>query len=292
MRRKTIGGRLLNAYMVHGLFALAVVLFAFMAMNSPVISVGEKRYSLLGALTENGVMIKCRQEMINNSYLTVYGFDAMKWFAILLPVVCALPALYIYESIDDNTRNFLLIRMSKTRYCLLQFMAAFVTGFSVVVCGVMLYALVAYALLPGFGESPLAGGLAEYYGRTPWERFLFLARKVSDTAVAGGFMACFTLILYHVVHDRFLTITTPMMLMYISDKLYVLHDKKRFENYDIMTGPEPDRICFLFPSNIGNMHYMLQTECGVSYGWYFAGMAGLLLLAFIIYRKIYDRVMG
>lgn len=287
-----IEGRLLYAYILQGTFLLAVMLFTFMTMDSPVISIGEKQYSLLGILTDRNVLIKCRQAMINDRFIAVYGFDSMKWFAILLPVICALPVLHVYDSIDDNTRHFMLIRMSKTKYCLIHFTAAFITGFAVVVCGITLYALITYAVLPSRSTVNAVGDLTGYYGSTAWERFLSLAKKVSNTATAGGLMGCVVLIIYHLVRDRFLTVTTPMMLMYISDKLYILHDKKRFENFDMITGPRPDKICFLFPSNLGNMYYMLQTECDVSYLWFFAGTAGLLILLFVIYCKIYKGSVG
>lgn len=289
--KSTFALKLFGSYLIHGAFFLSVFLFVFTALGAPVIKYAGRDYTILSMITDRGLYEKCRMDPINNSFLAGYAFDASKWYATLLPVITAIPALFVYDKIDASLKTYVLSRISRRKYCLLQLMTAFLTGFSVVALGVALYYGIVSFLLPAYDmNSDILNAMASYYGYSGSARFTTLAIKVSNSAVAGGLMAAFSLVLYHLVHDKFLVITIPMMIMYISDKLYYLYDKQRFANAENYDDIAPAVASALFPSNISRMFSMMGSEYGISYAWFLPVACILFLLIYMLYRLVFEKV--
>ncbi len=290
MRRLSCFKSITKAFLFQWAFVLSAFLFLLACLVGPAVELpgSEKTYSLLNMFMDASLYRAGVSEQINSGYRIAYMFDSSKWFVILLPVLASIPVLNSYDRINRSIKIFMLSRMNRKAYCRNMLAAAFVTGAAVVIIGVFLYSIVVNIVFANIKtDDPLVESYLLGFGKDSWQRFIYLVKKISNHALAGGLYASTTLLIYHLVRDKFLTLTLPMVLMYISDKLYMLYEKTLFED---ITDIKPNKLFALFPSNITMCHYMFESEYGISYFWFFVFATCLLIVLALVYIKIFDKM--
>lgn len=280
-----------KAYIVSPLFWLSVGIFVILCLSGTAVTIGNQDYSMMEVMMDRELYSLCASSPVSCDFIVAYGFDASQWFVVILPVLSVLPVLYVYDMFSTKLKKNILIRTSLRSYSAGCFLSAFITGMLVAFLGIALYVTIAYIYLPDFSDVA-DEYMMEVFGKTGLLRFATIMKKASNSIVISGIFAVFGLLIYHLVHDKFLTVTLPMMLLYLSEKGYILYTRWLYSNmnFESMQGKKADYFGLLFPSNCTSQFFMWENETGTSYGWFFVGLFCVMLIAYYIYTRILKHI--
>lgn len=239
---------LLREYLSTPLFYAAIVLFWLLCAFGNSVEIDEKSFSVLELIYEQELYYKAKTDIQCSSYLLTFKYNSSPWFSVVVPVITAFPALQIYEQNSGNIRMTILIRMKTRQYSGNLFATSFLSGVFISSVGILLYALFIHLLFPpitAFSDDTLL----TIYGSTAWERFVPFFKKCINCCLICGVFPVITMMLYHIIHDQFLSMTLPMMVQYISLKCSLLYATWLYSDGNRATDRLLNFWYLLFPSN-------------------------------------------
>lgn len=264
----------------------AAVLFAVLCGSGASAMVKDESYTFFEIIFDRALLSQAKKSIDCSAFMVFSRFHKSAWYVIGLSVLTAIPALYIYIKSLEKIHVFSLIRSDYKTYSAGIVFSSFLSGAIITIGGILIFAAVAYLTLPSFssfGDEILE----EIYGATALTRLVRLIKPMLNHALVGGVISVFSITLYRFIRSDFLAATIPMMLMYISVKV--------FPNYSMWIYSEPSRaenslvhiIALLFPSNSIDMYSLIENALNAPF-WiaYIILGALLLLLYFLFYKSI------
>jgi hypothetical protein len=229
-----------------------------------------------------------------SAYGVIMAFRNNFWFPIVVPIVAAIP--YIYHFSTEWLSGYYYIRLHRSKrisYALESVLMAAFTGFLVMCIGILLYGLACLFLFPSYGSYGLQPGesiLAELYGQTPMARLFSFLKVLLHMGLLGSISSVFSLILLTVVRDCFLSLTFPMMLVYLSSNVcnyYLLFIREQYaDNPPALV----NTISLLIPYMYTSMENQFHQWFGISNVlWYFYLLAILGVLTMVMIHIVKRR---
>lgn len=263
-------------------FYAAIILMMLLCLFGMSARVEDEYHSVIELLLNSELMDAAKSDFACNSFYVINRFSGSPWYSVALPVITAFPALNIYISFSKPNCAFSLVRTSKTTYSVANVITAFLSGAFICIIGVILYSAFVYMILPditSFGVDYLNEiGLGSVQ-----ERIFMLLPGLLASAVVGGLSAVIVIILYLFLHDKFLSLSIPMMVMYVSLKLDILYSMWIASNPSYQEDKLLNAVYILFPSGAANIHGTLQM-LNFPYYLYFI-FIGIVLFAFVCLFK-------
>lgn len=282
-------GVLLREYFTHPAIYAAVLLFAMLCALGPVVNINDSDYSVLELLLK-------RDEMRDNwqcaSYILTLNFNSSPWFTLGAAVISALPALVIFAQNSGLARRQILVRVSKRSYSVGLFASAFLTGAFIALAGIAIYAVIVGAAFPkiaGFADE--AEFVELIYGRTS-TRIITLAKKLANCAVVCGIFPPVTLIIYQILRDKFLAMTLPMMIQYVSLKASIMFGNWRYSDERLFDNKLLDFANIIFPSSCMISYYYFEQTLHIPFALFFAAAGIILCGLYYLFDKLNRKSIG
>ena len=272
---------------------IAVVLFILLCLFGCLIPVGTREFSVLEILTNRSLYEQACGDLNCNSYVLTYGYDISPWFSVLAPIITGFPAFLIYKQNAEGVRPSILNRMNLRTYTGSLFCTAFLSGCFIALFGIILYGGLIRMTFPPITACP--DEFVAMYGSTTWERFLPLLKKCVNCCIACGFFPVLTILLYQVIHDKFLAITLPMVLQYISFKGEIAYSTwyrslwvESLENGTESSFPSGplDLISLLFPSRFMDYHTVLGNSVKLPFACFFVVAGLVFIILYYIFKTV------
>lgn len=285
--RNSVGyfGVLCREYLTSAAFYLAVLLFlliCFFGISADVDGAERSAYELF---TDSKVYMKACKSVMNSSYLLLLQYDSMPWFSVVMPVVAAFPALAVFTRHYGDFRIFVLSRVSKKGYSLSLFLSSFLSGFFIALLGISVYAAVIYLRFPtvdSFGDE----NILSIYGAAPWERFVPFFKRAVNCCVMCGVFPLLTVLICAVARDRFLSLTLPMMIQYLSVKLNLLYSLWLFSDEAFYSSGFFRFVQLLFPSNCMSYGSLLENGLGLPFVCFFIMAGAITAVLYAAFSRI------
>ena len=228
---------------------IAAIIFAILCGFGVTVQINEETYSFFDILFNSKLLSKAVTVIECSSYIMARGFDSSEWYIIGLSVTTAIPALYTYIKSHEKIHNFVLIRLNYKTYSAGIVLSSFFSGMIITVAGIFIFIAATYLIFPTL-ESFANPHYQQIYGDNISDRLFPLMKKISEHAFVGGVIPVFAITLYRFIHSDFIAATTPMMLMYVSMKIFPVYNdwlsayKERQQNVFCRI------LTILFPSNV------------------------------------------
>ncbi len=250
-------------------FWIAVAVIAILCLcaniNGESASSDSAIYNLILHLSKHDMLSK--GEMYS-SYGVIMVFRSNYWFPIIVPIVAAIP--YISRFANEWLTGYYYMRLPRSKrlsYALENVFVAAFTGFLVMCAGVLLFSVICTFAFPSYSSyslSPEESIIAMLYGQTQAARLLKFIKVLVHVGLLGSIASVFSMILLTVVHDSFMALTLPMMLIYLSTKAAGFYMKYLIRNYGFDTPPlGANMISLLIPSLYADMESSFSTWFGV-----------------------------
>lgn len=266
----------------------AAIMFFFLCLFGLSANVDGEFCSVFELLINPTLMAKAQQNIECNAYMLLLNYSASPWFAVVLPIISAFPALMIYLNYIEPLKLFILSRTNINQYCASTTAAAFLSGAMVSVMGAALYAVLLYKVFPSFSlyESSF---FLNAYGESPIDRFSLFCKQLSSNILICGVLAVVAIVLYCVTEDRFLSLTLPVMAMYLSMKLSMLFSQWLFEDLERYNNKLLKGLYILFPSNMSNAYYIFD-ELNIPYYLWFVFIVVILCGLGSLFKRLGTRI--
>lgn len=285
-------GTLLTEYFTYPAIYLSAVLFLLLCALGPVANINDSSYSVLELITNREYMSLAAESWECNSYNIMQNFNSSPWFSLGASVIAATPALAVFIQNSENTRREVLVRMNKRAYSSGLFLSAFLTGVIVSLVGIMLYAIIAYSAFPSissFRED--AEFINLIYGDSS-ARLLMLIKKIVNCCIVCGIFPPVTLIIYQLLHDRFLAMTIPMMIQYVSLKAHIMYGTWRYSDPSLFENDWLNFLDILFPSSCMMHYYYWEQTLRLPFACFFI-MSGVIIIAlYLVFDRFNRRSIG
>lgn len=281
---------LCKEYLSDPCFYAAVILIFAVSFIGPSVVLSDKSYSIPAVLSDPVLYKTALEEIDCCSLIVALEFDSHTLFTILLPVIVSFPAIKIYILHKDVFQKQLLIRLNKRSYKAGIFLTAFLGGFIIAFIGVMLYVVVAFASFPPMSKFENTEFI-EIYGGASVQAANLLKKLVNVCTVAGMFPIV-TMIVYIAAHDKFFSLSFPMILQYISMKIYIVYsswiysDPERYENRILMF------IGMLLPYEFTSHHSAWEYRLKLPFACFFAFAAVIIVILYIVFIRLTERTLG
>lgn len=201
---------------------LASLLFLCVCAFGDSAVLGDKCYSVIELLFDRELYRKACDSADISAYSLLLNYDSSRWFTVAVSVITAFPVLRIYELNTNNLRIATLSRIRRRNYINSLFSTVYFSGVFIALTGILLYSGMLFMLFPKL-ELTDGSYFLEVYGSTHWERFLYISKKAANCCFVCGVFPLLTVIFSQLIHDRFLSITFPMMMQYIFLKLDIIY---------------------------------------------------------------------
>lgn len=278
---------LLTEYFTYPAIYLSFAAFLLLCMFGPIAKIKDNEYSVFELIMNKDIMANAVKMLECNSFAVMRAFDESPWFSVAAPVITAMPALAVYVQNAQNTRRQILVRMNKRVYSSGLFWSAFLTGFLIALIGILLYASVVFSAFPRISDFPDdAEFINAVYGSSSSVRFYALMKKVINCCIICGVFPILTLIAYQLLHDRFLAMTLPMMVQYVSLKASIMFGAWLYSDESLYSNGWLNFIQLLFPSNCMLHHYYWEGILHLPFAFFFI-MTGIII---IVLYLLFDRL--
>lgn len=272
---------LLYEYFTNPAIYSTVVLFALLCVLGCTVNYGENSHNLFEMIADHELYIKACKSFQYSSYALASQYDASPWFEVIVPVITAFPAIIVYENNMGRSGDHALVRISRSSYSGGLFTTAFLSGFLTAGFGILLHAALTWAFFPPLSAFPEhAEAIKAIYGSTALARLGNLLKKALNCCIVCGVFPIIAIILYRLFRDKFLALTLPMMIQYISFKFgimfstWIYSDTVRSSNRWLLL------ISGLLPSNCMR-HYSLWERLKMPYACFFI-LTGIVLILFYV----------
>lgn len=230
-----------------------------------------------------------------SSYGVIMAFRNNYWFPIIVPMVAAIP--YINRFSDEWLTGYYYMQIHRSKrisYAVESvFMAAF-TGFLVMCAGILLFGIICSYFFPSYSSYRIEAEqsiIAAIYGPTQLARFFTFVKVLIHVGILGSITSVFSLIMLTIVHDCFLSLTLPMMLIYISTKICNYYSLFVRQQYADAPPVFVSMISLLIPSMYMNMEGVFRQWFGVPdilWHLYLLAFIGILTIIMICIVKRRD----
>ena len=244
-----------------------------------------------------------REELLSlgesaSAYSFMVCFREMEWFAVLLPVLAAFPAVtdfavqwasgYYYFSISRKTRK---------KYAAQWMLRAAAQGFFSIVFGISLYFMMIYVKIPHFAAyhaDTQDSMIVMAYGATAGQRLITLLLKVFHTGLLAAVLSMLAVALTVFCNDSFFAVSALALMEYFSMKLQSAYEGWLIAQYyqQGMETPMPFRVIrFFFPSYHLYFDQSFSYEYGIGY-WLYVLLAVLFTAGIWIcfYQMVTKRI--
>lgn len=240
-----------------------------------------------------------REELLSmgelaSAYSFMVCFREMEWFAVLLPVLAAFPAVtdfagqwasgYYYLSISRKTRK---------KYAAEWMLQAAMQGFFGIVSGILIYFIFIYVKIPHFAAYNMDAQnsmIVMAYGATGGQRFATLLLKVFHTGLLAALLSMLAVGLTVLCSDAFFAISSLALTEYFSIKLQSAYEGwliSQFYNQGLETPMSFRVIRFFFPSYHLYFDQSFSYEYGIGY-WLYVVL--VVLFTACIWKWFYQMV--
>lgn len=267
----------------------AIILFFLLCLFGATVNVNSESYSVFDLLMNHSLLNEAKTDFSCNSYFMLRNFSGSVWFIVALPVISGYPALTVYSNYCEPSRIMILSRTSRKSYSAAVIVSSFFCGAIISFAGILLFALLAYSLFPSI-TSFNADLLQSMNLDSQLGRFTDIFPKVSNCVVVSGLLSVITVIIFCFIKDKFMSLSLPMMLMYVSVKLSMLYsswiaeDPARYDNKVL------EAVYVVFLSSATDIHYYMQSCFNIPYILYFLFTAVILLIFIHIFKGIGTKV--
>ena len=229
-----------------------------------------------------------------SSYGVIMKFRENHWFPIIVPMVAAIP--YINRFSDEWLTGYYYMRVHRSKrssYAVENvFMAAF-TGFLVMCTGILLFGIVCMYVFPSYSSYALDADesiVTAIYGQTQAARLFSFVKVLLHVGILGSISSVFSCIMLTIVRDCFLSLTLPMMLVYLSTKVCNYYSLFVRQHYADQPPVAVNMLSLLIPSMYMDMEWVFHQWFGVpAILWhvYLLALIGILsgIMLYIVKRR-------
>ena len=238
-----------------------------------------------------------REQLTDVSYCAEIIFSKLniqRWFVVLLPVLAGFPSIHIFfEEWFGGGYFFVIIREGRYRYASVKAVSAAICGGVSVFFGVVTYVLILYWHFPSLSQLPdEMSYIVDIYGG-PLGIFTAVGSEIGNIAAVAAMFPILSLILMVLLRQKFLALTIPMMVQYLSDRFTDLWygtlwkiaqstgDMSIFEKGGVWT--------MLFPSNQLGMSSTFTSKTGLPMFVYYIILFTLFLLFLRLFYALLER---
>ena len=272
-----------------GFYAAAVLIFA-LAVIGPSLDLSGKNYSIPVVLFDPKLYKAALEDINCCSDLVAARFDFHTLFTILLPIIASFPALKTFLQHNDAIRRTVLIRTSKRSYKAGIFVTTFLSGMVISFIGIMLYVITAFSAFPpisSFGNAELT----EMYGGASG-LMADLFKKTANFCVVAGIFSVFTIIVCAAVRDKFFSLTLPVMIQYISMKIYIFYSNWLFSDPERSQDRFLNFLSMMLPFSLTQHYTAWEYRLRLPFVCFF-GLAAIIIAGeYIILGKLIERSVG
>lgn len=190
-----------------------------------------------------------------------------------MPFIAALPSVSAF--CDERTSGFIrfeTFRSSKRIHSVSKAVSAAITGAAVALISVIVFFTFIFLVFPsvtayeGFFDEVNYGSLLQLFMSdisdisTSNGRAVVLITYAVNTILACGFFSCFTMLVAAVCHNKFVSLSLPVIICYISSKFVDLIDI-----YPMYNGGKelPSALYLFFMSTYSRIMFTLNARLGI-----------------------------
>lgn len=262
----------------------AAVLFAVLCGFGATVTINEESYIFFEIIFNSKLLTQAKKISDCSSFLMSYRFSRSVWYVIGLSVLTAIPALYTYINSLEKIHIFSIIRSNYKSYSAGIFFSSFLSGAIITAFGILIYTAAAYLTLPSFA-SFADEMLEQAYGATALDRLLLMLKPILNHAFVGGVISVFAITLYRFIRSDFLAATIPMMLMYVSVKVFPNYAEWIYADIGRSENTLVHILALLFPSNLTDMGIMLESTLNAPFWLAYIILGTLLYAIYIVFYK-------
>lgn len=281
--------KLCLGYLLSPSLYVAIILFFLLCLFGATVNVNSESYSVFDLLMNHSLLNEAKTDFSCNSYYLLRNFSGSVWFIVALPVISGFPALTVYSNCCEPSRIMILSRTSKKSYSTAVILSSFFSGAVIAISGVLLYSITVYSVFPeitSFNVDFLqsvnldnwAGRIADFFPRA------------SNCVIVSGLLSVITIIIFCFIRDKFMSLSLPMMLMYVSMKLSMLYSSWIAEDSSRYNDKALEAVYIVFLSSAADIHYYMQSCFNIPYILYFLFIAVILLIFIHIFKGIGTKV--
>lgn len=271
-----------------GTYCAAIMLFAI-CLIVPTTSMDNGHYSIAALVFDKDLY----QEALNNplccAQLMAQRFIEAPMFKILFSTIVSFPALRIFKGNADIVQKPVVIRTNKRPYCMGLFATTFLSGFIITLVGILIYVATAHALFTPVSAFDDMDFIEAY--SNPLSVTLLIKKTVNVCTVSGIF-SIFTVIISAVVHDKFLALTLPVMIQYISMKIWIVYSGWLYSDMERSTNRFLNFIEMMIPFSLTNHYSRWEYGLKLPFACFFVFAAVVIVGLYFIFRKIMERSIG
>lgn len=226
------------------------------------------------------------------AYRVAQAFRSSDWFIVFLPLLASLPRITDFAEQWLGGNYYLAIsRGTRKRYALTVMRDAALSGFLCVSAGIILYYLFVYLKFP-HDSMYMASAEGVALGMTSADRLWALAFPVLHTGLLAAVASMICTVLVVLIKDRFLAVSLPVLLEYISWKLSESHSFALMFQYE-NGAPVREHIVELFlPAAHLYYDYLFKNHFRIGYWFYLVLMGGFGLTLFLFFACLVRRRNG
>lgn len=272
-----------------GFYAAALLIFA-MAFIAPALEISGKSYSIPAVLFDPERYRYALTNIDCCAQLVAADFDRHTLFTILLPIIVSFPAMKIFFQHKDSIQKTVLIRTSKRVYKAGIFVTSFLSGAVISFIGIMLYIITAFSIFPPITVFDNAE-LIEMYGGAPG-LMSTLVKKAANVCVVSGMFSVFCIIVCAAVRDKFFSLTLPVMIQYISMKIYIIYSNWLYSDMARSQNKLLNFLCMMLPYSLTQHYTAWEYQLDLPYFCFFGFAAIVIAGEYLIFDKLMERSVG
>ena len=222
------------------------------------------------------------------SYQAVIGFRDSDWFVVLLPALVSFPFVYDFDEQWFGGNYYLVVsRQTKRRYAVQTMLRAAGTGFCILISGTLIYTFFAVLKFPCGISEPEQSAIAASYGATILQRGVYFIRELLHTGCLSALLVMISVLLTVILKNRFLALSLPVLIEYMSSKLLYVFQRYRFlQENDSVAGAFVE---FLLPSKHLYYDQSFAASFGVSYGFYLMFLLFVFVVMMVVFLRMVER---
>lgn len=222
------------------------------------------------------------------AYQAVIGFRDSDWFVVLLPALVSFPFIYDFDEQWFGGSYYLVIsRQTKCRYTVQTMLHTAGTGFGIFISGALIYSFFVVLKFPCGISEPEQSAIAAAYGATVLQRGLSFIQELLHTGCLSALLVMISVLLTVLFKNRFLALSLPVLVEYMSGKLLYVFQRYRFlQETDSVAGEFAE---FLLPSKHLYYDQNFASSFGVGYWFYLIFLLFLFVMMTAVFRRMVER---
>lgn len=267
----------------------AIILFFLLCLFGATVNVNSESYSVFDLLMNHSLLNEAKTDFSCNSYFMLRNFSGSVWFIVALPVISGYPALTVYSNYCEPSRIMILSRTSKKSYSTAVILSSFFSGMVIAISGILLYSITIYLVFPEITSFDV--DFLQSINLDNWTgRIADFFPRASNCVIVSGLLSVITVIIFCFIRDKFMSLSLPMMLMYVSMKLSMLYSSWIAEDTSRYNDKALEAVYIVFLSSAADIHYYMQSCFNIPYILYFLFTAVILLIFIHIFKGIGTKV--